>query len=101
MFGGRIVIKAAFDELCVTETWYASARAGAGPHFHREHADSFYVLEGELGLWANGGEARFGPGTFVAAPPGAEHGILRAESPTRFLNFHAPDDGFAAFIRGD
>ena len=58
------------------------------------------MLEGELGLWANGGEARFGPGTFVAAPPGEEHGILRVASPVRFLNFHAPDGGFAAFIRG-
>ena len=26
--------------------------------------------------------------------PGSEHGILRVESPVRFLNFHAPDDGF-------
>lgn len=58
------------------------------------------MLEGELGLWANGGEARFGAGTFIAAPPGEEHGILRVASPVRFLNFHAPDGGFAAFIRG-
>ena len=46
LFGGRILIKASFDELCVTETVYDRARDGASPHYHRHHADSFYVIEG-------------------------------------------------------
>ena len=95
-----ITVRAAQRQLCFLEF---EARKGFGPidpHRHPRSIDSFYVLEGELGLWANGGEARFEPGSFVAAPPGEEHGILRVESPVRFLNFHAPDDGFAAFIRG-
>jgi quercetin dioxygenase-like cupin family protein len=95
-----ITVRAAQPQLCFLEF---VAREGFGPippHRHEGSVDSFYVLEGSLGLWANGGEARFEPGTFVAAPPGEEHGILRVESPVRFLNFHAPDDGFAAFIRG-
>jgi quercetin dioxygenase-like cupin family protein len=96
-----ITVRSAQPQLCFLEF---DVREGFGPippHQHDAQIDSFYVLEGELGLWANGGEARFGPGTFVAAPQGTEHGILRAESPVRFLNFHAPDDGFAAFIRSD
>jgi quercetin dioxygenase-like cupin family protein len=95
-----ITVRAAHPQLCYLEF---EARDGFGPispHRHDGAIDSFYVLEGELGLWANGGEARFEPGTFVAAPPGEEHGILQVESPVRFLNFHAPDEGFAAFIRG-
>src|SRR6266536_3670313 len=46
LFGGRIVIKASFDELSITESYFNSARDGASPHFHRPHVDSFYVLEG-------------------------------------------------------
>ena len=50
LFGGRIVIKADFEQLCITESEFARARPGAGPHLHRRHTDSFYVLEGELAL---------------------------------------------------
>jgi quercetin dioxygenase-like cupin family protein len=96
-----ITVRSARPQVCFLEF---ESREGFGPippHQHDAQIDSFYVLEGELGLWANGGEARFGAGTFIAAPPGEEHGILRVASPVRFLNFHAPDGGFAAFIRGD
>jgi len=50
VFGGRIVLQAAFEQLCITESRFDSARPGAEPHFHRRHADSFYVLEGELAV---------------------------------------------------
>src|SRR4029078_7596222 len=50
LFNGRIVIKADFDQLCITESHFDSARDGASPHFHRQHADSFYVLEGGLAV---------------------------------------------------
>ncbi len=96
-----ITVRSAQPQVCFLEF---EGREGFGPippHQHDAKIDSFYVLEGELGLWANGSETRFGPGTFVAAPPGEEHGILRIEAPVRFLNIHAPDDGFAAFVRGD
>lgn len=95
-----ITIRSVRPELCFLDF---DARRGFGPispHRHEAQIDSFYVLEGELGLFADGAEQRFAPGSFVAAPLGDEHGILRVEAPVRFLNFHAPDDGFAAFIRG-
>ena len=50
LFGGRIVLKSGLEQLTVTESWFATARPGADLHFHREHADSFYVLEGELAI---------------------------------------------------
>jgi quercetin dioxygenase-like cupin family protein len=98
VFGGRIVIKAAFDQLCITESWYSSARAGAGAHFHREHTDSFYVLEGELAVLVRDEEHLVGPGGCACAPPGVVHGF-RSTSPARFLNVHTPDGGFAENLR--
>ena len=49
-----------------------------------------------------GAEAvRAGPGTWLAAPPGATHGFANGGSGwARVLNLHAPDAGFASSIRG-
>jgi quercetin dioxygenase-like cupin family protein len=98
LFGGRIVIKAAFEQLCITESRFDSARPGAGPHLHREHADSFYVLDGELAVLVQEEEHLLGPGACACAPPGVVHGF-RSTSPARFLNFHTPDGGFAENLR--
>jgi quercetin dioxygenase-like cupin family protein len=98
LFGGRIVLKAAFEPLTVTESWFASARPGAGPHFHRHHVDSFYVLEGELALLVRSDEHVLGPGASVSIPAGVVH-AFRSTSPARFLNLHTPDAGFADNLR--
>src|SRR5919199_3933833 len=98
LFGGRILIKASFDELCVTETVYDSARDGASPHFHRHHADSFYVLEGELAVLVHDEEKLLSPGGYVCIPPKVVHGF-RSTTRARFLNFHTPDGGFADNLR--
>jgi quercetin dioxygenase-like cupin family protein len=98
LFGGRIVIKASFDQLCITESWFSSARDGAAPHIHRQHVDSFYVLEGELAVLVDDEEVLLGPGAFASAPPELVHGF-RTTMPTRFLNFHTPDAGFAENLR--
>ena len=98
LFGGRILIKADFEQLCITETFYPDARPGADPHFHRRHADSFYVLEGELAVLVRDEEKLLGPNACVCAPPEVVHGF-RSTSPARFLNFHTPDGGFADNLR--
>jgi quercetin dioxygenase-like cupin family protein len=98
LFGGRIVIKSGLEQLCITESFFPDARDGAGPHFHRHHADSFYVLDGELALFAEGEEHPLGAGACACAPPGFVHGF-RSTSATRFLNFHTPDGGFAENLR--
>jgi quercetin dioxygenase-like cupin family protein len=89
--------------LDVTWTRHEAGERGAEPHVHREHADAFYVLEGELTF-------RIGPelervtapaGTFVAVPPGVVHGFDNdGTERTRFLNFHSPSGGFADYLRG-
>jgi quercetin dioxygenase-like cupin family protein len=98
LFGGRIVIKAAFDQLCITESLFPNARPGAEPHFHRQHADSFYVLEGGLAVLVHDEEKLLGPGAYVCAPPEVVHGF-RSTSRARFLNIHTPDGGFADNLR--
>jgi quercetin dioxygenase-like cupin family protein len=98
LFNGRIVLKATFEQLCITESLFPDARDGADPHFHRHHADSFYVLDGGLGVLVHDEEKPLDPGAFVCAPPEVVHGF-RSTSRARFLNFHTPDGGFADNLR--
>jgi quercetin dioxygenase-like cupin family protein len=98
LFGGRIVIKANFEELCITESLFPETRPGANPHFHRQHADSFYVLEGGLAVLVDDEEMMLSPGACVCAPREVVHGF-RSTSRARFLNFHTPDGGFAGNLQ--
>jgi quercetin dioxygenase-like cupin family protein len=98
LFGGRIVLKSSFDQLTITESHFPDARDGASPHFHRLHADSFYVLEGGMAVLVHDEEKLLEPGAFVSAPPEVVHGF-RTTSRCVFLNFHTPDGGFADSLR--
>jgi quercetin dioxygenase-like cupin family protein len=98
LFGGRIVIKADFEQLCITESLFPDARPGADPHFHRQHADSFYVLEGGLAVLVRDDEKMLAPHACACAPPEVVHGF-RSTSRARFLNFHTPYGGFAENLR--
>ncbi len=97
---GVITVRAALSEICFLDF---ELEPGWGPvdvHWHESQVDSFYVLEGEVELDVDGTSVHPGPGTFVAVPPRIEHGIRQTTTAVRFLNFHAPDDGFAAIVRG-
>jgi quercetin dioxygenase-like cupin family protein len=98
LFNGRIVLKATFEQLCITESHFPDARDGAEPHFHRQHVDSFYVLEGGMAVLVHDEEKLLEPGAFVSAPPEVVHGF-RTTSRSVFLNFHTPDGRFAANLR--
>jgi quercetin dioxygenase-like cupin family protein len=69
-----------------------------GPHRHDERVDSFFVLDGEVEFTLGGEVVRAGPGSWVAAPPGARHGF-RSLRHARAVTFSAPDAGFAARMR--
>jgi quercetin dioxygenase-like cupin family protein len=99
--GDRIVVKLERPEISVNEVHVGPDFEGPGPHFHKEHVDAFYVLEGEL-EFINGTETlRAGPGTTVAVPPGIVHGFTNAgPGNARYLNIHAPDAGFINYLRG-
>ena len=76
-------------------------RAGARaipPHVHERHAESLYVLEGELALTAGEDKVRIGAGTWVELPAGLPHAVSYPV-PVRSLSLHAPSFGFGAYLR--
>ena len=76
----RVQVKADRDELAVTESRYAEGESGPGAHFHREHSDCFYVLEGRLVFELDGERTEATAGGFVAVPPLVVH-TFRNEGP--------------------
>ena len=99
----EIIILVAREDLTITHARYAAGELVAGPHVHHEHTDAFYVLEGEL-TFEIGHEAEtitLSSGGFVAVPPEVAHSFRTgSDGPARWLTIHAPDGGFAAFMRG-
>lgn len=99
----EISILVATESVTITRARYSAREQVAGPHVHREHTDAFYVLEGEL-TFEIGREPKtitVAAGGFVAVPPGVAHAFRNdSERPARWLTIHAPDGGFAAFMRG-
>jgi quercetin dioxygenase-like cupin family protein len=96
----RIVVKIERPELSVNEVNVGPDFAGPGPHFHKEHVDSFYVLEGQLEFTVGTETMVAGPGTSVAIPPKIVHGFTNpGPGGARYLNIHAPDGGFIEYLR--
>ena len=95
---GRILAES--EGLSVTYAIRPGGESVASPHVHR-HTEAFYVLEGELTFEVGTGTVTLGPGGFVAVPPGVPHAYGTAgDWPARWLVIHAPDGGFAEFMRG-
>jgi hypothetical protein len=95
-------IRVARENLSLTYASRLGAERVAGRHVHR-HAEAFYVLEGVLTfeVGAERETIRVGPGGFVGVPAGLAHAYGTAgDGPTGWLVIHAPDGGFAAFMRG-
>lgn len=69
-------------------------------HSHADHADCFWVLEGEVEFTVGEDVVRVGPGAWVAAPVGVTHGFRNVgDGELRMLNIHAPNVGFARRVR--
>jgi len=100
--GDRVLlIKAELPELSALDSSFDFGWEGVDPHVHRDHLDSFFVLEGEGDFLRGDATTRAGEGTFIALPPGVRHGFSNPGPRTlRVLNVHAPDGGFAAAVRG-
>ena len=99
----RLVILSQRPELTVTWSHHAPGEAGTELHIHREHVDAFFVLSGELTffLGPRGEPVALGAGSFVAVPPNVVHAFRNeSDAEVSWLNFHAPDAGFADYLRG-
>jgi quercetin dioxygenase-like cupin family protein len=83
-------------------TWMRSQNEGGpGRHLHRQHADGFVVLEGEVDFQLGDGGARHGPETVVGIPPELIHTYrFDGSGQAQFLNLHAPGVGFAEYLFG-
>jgi len=85
-------------ELCLLEITFEPGR-GVDPHLHKEHSDSFYVLEGEVEFHVGDEVVQGTPGTYVLAPPNVVHYFRNvSDKPVRMLNLHTPG-GFAQYRR--
>jgi quercetin dioxygenase-like cupin family protein len=97
-----VVILVESEALTITWSRYAPGEVGTELHVHREHTDAFYVLDGELtfGLGPDGEPVSVAAGGFVAVPPNVVHSFRNdSDAEACWLNFHAPDCGFAAYLR--
>ena len=95
------LLKAALPELSLFEFEVEGELGGPPPHHHDEQTDNFYVLDGELNVLVDEATRRAGPGTLASIPRGTTHTFSHSGAGTvRFLNLHAPDAGFADFLRG-
>ena len=58
------------------------------------------MLDGELELAIDGSVHAVGPDTLATVPRGVRHTFAhRGEGTARVVNVHAPDGGFADFLR--
>ncbi len=98
--GRRAEVKVSRDEIVAFEFEMAPEMNGAGPHFHRQHVDSFYVLDGELELTVAGEVVHARPGDLVHIEPEVVHSFRNASRErVRFLNLHTPGMRFDEYIR--
>jgi quercetin dioxygenase-like cupin family protein len=98
----NVVLLAEHEQVTITRTRFAKGERGPDLHVHHEHTDAFYVLAGEVAfeLGADAEQTTVGPGTFVAVPPDVPHSFVAAsDEDACWLNFHAPERGFADFLR--
>ena len=99
----RVEIVSDDDSLHATWSRFGPRRDGADLHVHHRHTDFFYVLEGEMavGLGPDGDEVTAKAGTLARVPPLVVHGFRNAaDAELRYLNLHAPGEGFADYMRG-
>jgi mannose-6-phosphate isomerase-like protein (cupin superfamily) len=98
-----VMILSTVPELTVTWSRYAQGERGPGLHLHHRHADAFFILTGTMRfeLGEHGEHVVDAPaGTLVVAPPPVAHSFHNAfADDVTWLNIHAPDVGFAEFLR--
>ena len=85
--------------LSLTETTLAPGFPGPVPHHHESFVDSFYLLDGRLGLLLGERSVEATAGTYALVPPGVVHTFSNpGGEPVRLLNLMAPG-GFERYLR--
>lgn len=98
-----VLILSTTPELTVTFSRYVTGERGPDLHLHRRHADAFFILSGTMRfeVGEHGERVVDAPaGTLVVAPALVGHSFHNPfDDEVTWLNVHAPDAGFAAFLR--
>src|SRR5215213_9296857 len=95
-----VTVRFALPQLSLVEIEFESSFE-VPPHTHDDHVDSFFVLDGSVEFVRDDETVVVRPREFFAAPVGTQHGFRSADGGrVRILNLHAPDAGFADWIRG-
>jgi mannose-6-phosphate isomerase-like protein (cupin superfamily) len=85
--------------LAVLESTVQAGFPGPVLHHHERMVDSFYVLDGTLGLQFGDEAVEAGPDSYALVPPGNPHTFSTPDSgPVRLLNIFAPA-GFEGYVR--
>jgi mannose-6-phosphate isomerase-like protein (cupin superfamily) len=96
----HVELLADVEEIGIAEVRSDPGAAAPPAHVHARHAESFYVLEGELLFTVGGRDLRVGAGTWAQVPPGVPHTFAVAgDASSRFLDIHTPGAGFGTFVR--
>jgi quercetin dioxygenase-like cupin family protein len=99
-FGVTLLVD--LEQIAVVDVRWEPGGGIAPPlHRHQRHAESFFVLDGELTFHLEDRELRADAGTWVFVPPEVVHSFtVTGSSPARFLDVHTPSCGFGNFVRG-
>lgn len=54
-------------------------------HYHEHHTETFYCLEGQMTMWADGEEIRLNPGDFLHVPANTVHSYRLDSSYTKMV----------------
>jgi quercetin dioxygenase-like cupin family protein len=90
---GRVTVKASAGEMGggFSQVVIDDPRGTAPPmHVHHHDDEAFYVLEGEITLFADGSCMDAGPGDYVLVPRGTEHAYLVRSERARVLVTFSP-----------
>jgi quercetin dioxygenase-like cupin family protein len=90
---GRVTVKTSARETAggFSQVEISDPRGTAPPmHIHHHDDEAFYVLDGELTLFADGARIDAGPGDYVFVPRGTEHAYLVRSSMCRVLVTFSP-----------
>lgn len=70
-----------------------------GLHLHRYHAETFYILEGNIDFYIDGDWLTATPGTCIHVPPGVPHACIMAKGceAGRMLMIYQPS-GFDQYL---
>ena len=69
-----------------------------GLHVHRQHAETFYILEGNVDFYIDGTWMTATPGTTVHIPPGIPHALDLPDGQTGKLLMIFQPGGFDQFL---